>query len=100
MSYSKDELLQCICECMADSLPSNWQSAQMQATISGNELDASFRYTDSDNTEMEKSFQPDNPIAPMNAAKQLQALMLKDGNIWNTVTVKITNDGNFEVFTQ
>lgn len=99
MSYSKDELLQCICECMTDSLPSTWQSAYMQATINGNELDANFRYIDSNN-DIEKSFQPDNSIAPMNAAKELQTLMKKEGSTWNTVTVKITSDGNFEFFTQ
>ncbi|ODC03115.1 hypothetical protein BFW38_05705 [Terasakiispira papahanaumokuakeensis] len=99
MNYSKDELMQCICESMADSLPSNWQSAYMQASISGNELDANFRYTDSE-TETEKPFQPDNCIAPMNAAKELQALMKAEGNTWNTVTVRITSDGKFEVFTQ
>ena len=99
MEYSKDELLQCICECLAESLPDNWDSAFMQATIEGSDIDAVFRYHEPGSYEALR-FMPENSIAPMNAAAELQSLMRAQGSAWNSITVTIFPDGRFEYRTE
>ena len=99
MEYSKDELLQCICECMAESLPDNWDSAYMQVTIEGGDIDAVFRYHEPGSYEALR-FMPENSIAPMNAAAALQSLMRQEGSEWETITVTIYPDGRFDFRTE
>ena len=97
MAFTLEELLLCICECMAESLPENWHSAYMQATIEGIDIDARFRFRESASGD-EHAFIPANSIAPMNAARELQSLMRQEGSDWRTVTVTIFSDGRFEYF--
>lgn len=99
IAYSTEELLNCICECMAESLPDDWQRAFMQATVEGNDIDASFRFFESGSDE-EQRFIPSNSIAPMNAAMELQALMRREGDDWNSIRVTIYRDGRFEYETR
>ena len=84
---------------MAESLPDNWDSAFMQATIEGGNIDAVFRYHEPGSYEALR-FMPENSIAPMNAAAELQALMRREGSEWETVTVTIYPDGRFEYRTE
>ena len=95
MKRSKDELYQCICECMADGIPDDWNSAYMQVSINGNEIDSSFKY-ERIQGEMEQSFVPAHGFASLNAARELQHVMANDGQPWNTLIVKIFKDGSYE----
>lgn len=99
MEYSKDELLQCICESMAESLPDNWTIAYMRATVRDKDIDAAFRYHDPYSDEASR-FMPANSIAAMNAAAELQSVMKKEGAEWESVTVTIYPDGRFEYRTE
>ena len=67
MGYSKDELYECICEVMANSLPDAWQTAYMETKIVGNEVDSIFRFVDSGGAG-DQRFVPEHAIAAMNAA--------------------------------
>ena len=99
MAYTKDELYNCICGVMAESLPDSWQTAYMKTKVVGNEIDAIFRYVDSSSDE-EQRFVPDQAIAAMNASSELRTIMADEGSDWTTITVQIFNDGRYEVFTQ
>ncbi len=84
---------------MAESLPDNWHSAYMEATIEGNDIDSRFRFFRSGSDE-EQRFVPDNSIAPMNAAMELQSLMQRQGSDWRRIRVTIFGDGRFEYDTE
>ncbi|MDE1465494.1 hypothetical protein [Spartinivicinus poritis] len=95
MAYTKEELFQCICECMFESLPSNWKSASMKVEITGNEIQSNFYFTNSNSSK--NSFKPINFIAPMNAAKELKEIMSAEGQDWGTMTITISPEGQYEV---
>lgn len=97
--YSPQELIDCICQCMSESLPAAWKTAHMQADVDEDAIDATFKFVDANSAE-EQAFQPENFIAALNAARELQALMSKEGNGWDNIIVKIEQGGSYEVFTR
>jgi len=99
MAYSKDELYECICGVMAESLPDTWRTAYMRTRIVGNDIDSIFRFVGSSRDEEER-FVPEHAIAAMNASMELKKIMAAEGSDWTTLTVSIFVDGRYEVSTQ
>ena len=92
MPYSTEELLQCIFDCMTESLPDSWTSTSLQASVSGADVKSAFRYVE-EGSDKELEFTLQNFVAPLNAVIELQKMATNEGQAWNSITIEINRDG-------
>ena len=94
--FSKDECFQCIWDCMTESLPDNWKTAQMKIEVDGKSSDVSYTYT-AGLFPKKVSFRTSNVFAPINAAIAIRQIMIEEGNEWSTAVIELRRNGNMQI---
>ncbi len=97
MKYTKNELISCIYECMDSSLTASWEYLELKLNIDGNNLNSEFSFKEKNSDELKK-YTPQNYVAPINSAFSLHSMKLEEGEIGDTITVKIYCDGKYKIF--
>lgn len=96
MEYSKDELMQCIFDCIEESLSDGWGKAKLSASVLGNEISSEFRYVINNQLE-EIDFIPDNLTAPLNACREYLKIICSEGSLVNHIEIEMTASGSMNV---
>ena len=99
MSYTTEELYQCIFECMSESLPESWETASVYATIQGADVKSVFRYTE-EGSNREVEYTPENFVAPLNALVELQKIAAGEGRHWSSIDLHINPEGQIKFATR
>jgi hypothetical protein len=96
MKFSKDELMQCIFDCVEESLPDSWEVVKISANVSATEVNSEFRYAKKGDVK-EIEFTPKNFIASLNACREYLEIICSEGKLMNHMDVEITAAGSMNV---
>ncbi|MCW8328744.1 hypothetical protein MD588_07970 [Photobacterium sp. SDRW27] len=96
MSYSDNELLECILDCIDESLPNSWEYSILKLKVDNDNLNAQFAFKDM-NSDSINEFAPNNSMAPITSAYELYRNLLNDGDKGNTIMIKIFQEGRYDI---